>query len=94
MQWVKGSSIAVTVVYVSAVSRIQSLDQKLPYTVGAAIKKKNKNKNLVVSNTVKLWKKGCSVLLLNRNYIGSLLKGQFRRSLLAQGAVDLVLSLL
>ena len=44
VQWVKGSSIAAAVVFNS---QIRSLAQELPYSVGAAIKKK-KQKELEV----------------------------------------------
>ena len=39
-QWVKGSSIATAVGWVTAVARIQSLAQELPYAAGVAIKLK------------------------------------------------------
>ena len=50
-QWVKGSGIAVAVVWVTVVAQIQLLAQELPYAVGVAIKqnetkRKNKTKSL------------------------------------------------
>ena len=38
VQWVKGSSIATAELEVTAVAHFQSLAEKLPYTMGAAIK--------------------------------------------------------
>ena len=40
VQGVKGSSVATTVAYVTAMASIQSLAWKLPYAAGVAIKKK------------------------------------------------------
>jgi len=42
VQWVKGSSIAAPVAQVATGAQIQSLAQKLPYTIYAAEKKKKK----------------------------------------------------
>ena len=39
-QWVKGSSIAAAMAWVTAEAQIQSLAQELPYAMGTAIKKK------------------------------------------------------
>ena len=44
VQWVKGSSIAKAVVWVTAVAQIQPLARELPYAVGVAIKKKGNYK--------------------------------------------------
>ena len=40
VKWVKRSGMATAVAWVPAVAGIQSLAQKLPYAMGAAIKKK------------------------------------------------------
>ena len=46
VQWVKGSSLTVPVVWVAAVAWIQSLARELPYAAGVAIKKKKKKKRI------------------------------------------------
>ena len=43
-QWVRGSSIATAVAYVTAAAWIRSLAWELPYTMAVTIKKKKKKK--------------------------------------------------
>ena len=48
MQWFKGSGIAIAVVWVTAVTRIQSLIWELPYNVGVAIKLEERKKKVKI----------------------------------------------
>ena len=45
MQWVKGSGFATAAMKMTAVARIQSLAEELPYAMGAAINKEKRKES-------------------------------------------------